>query len=209
MLPAPVFAAALLISLLVVKPALAHFCLEEAAGVCLKFQRDVVAEPMGRWERSLRLGANERRAIQEKLRQVGRYDGAIDGVFGPATRRAIRGWQEETGRASTGYLDAEAVRTIIGERGRASEGHVATAGDALHGLGCVMEIDGEAASITFRRDGGAGATAVGVSLAVTWTHADERLCIFNRGEALRCLPLPISALFNDREELRSHLTGLC
>ena len=209
MLSAPVFAIALLLSVLIIQPARANFCLEEAAGVCLKFQRDVVAEPMGRWERSLRLSLDERRAIQEKLRQAGRYAGLIDGVFGSATRRAIRGWQAETGRAATGYLDAEAVRTITGDRAREGEDQMATVGDALHGLSCETEIDGEAASITFRRDGGAGATAVGVSLAVTWAHRDDRLCVFNRGEELRCLPLPAAALSWDREDLHSHLNGHC
>lgn len=41
-----------------------------------------------------------RRAIQSRLRAYGYYTGAIDGAYGPATRRAIEAYARDTGNAS-------------------------------------------------------------------------------------------------------------
>ena len=43
---------------------------------------------------------SERRAIQSRLRAFGYYHGAIDGVFGPATLRAIQAYARDTGGES-------------------------------------------------------------------------------------------------------------
>ncbi len=42
------------------------------------------------------------RAVQAELARLGRYDGAVDGLFGPKTDFAIREWERATGRAPTG-----------------------------------------------------------------------------------------------------------
>ena len=53
------------------------------------------------------LDRDERRAIQNSLGQLGLYTMAIDGIFGPGTRRAIRGFQQRLGTEQTGYLTAQ------------------------------------------------------------------------------------------------------
>lgn len=49
---------------------------------------------------------NEMLAIQQGLTDRGFYSGAIDALFGPGTRNAIRNWQGEIGAEQTGYLTA-------------------------------------------------------------------------------------------------------
>ena len=59
--------------------------------------------------------AEERRAIQEALQWQGHYDGAIDGAFGPGTRRSMAEWQAASGREATGILTrAERAALIDG-----------------------------------------------------------------------------------------------
>ncbi len=58
-------------------------------------------------EGALHLGTAERMAVQENLTRRGFDTRGVDGVFGPATRGAIREWQLEFGAAPTGYLTAE------------------------------------------------------------------------------------------------------
>jgi hypothetical protein len=48
----------------------------------------------------------DRRRVQTVLAQRGLYRGAVDGLFGPATRAAIRRFQEEIGADATGTLTA-------------------------------------------------------------------------------------------------------
>ena len=57
-------------------------------------------------EAALALTARERRLIQAGLAALGFRPGPADGVFGPATRAAIRAWQKKNGRAATGRLTA-------------------------------------------------------------------------------------------------------
>jgi len=46
----------------------------------------------------------DRRRVQAALAKLGYYDGAVDGVFGPDTRAAIRRFQHEIGAAMDGRL---------------------------------------------------------------------------------------------------------
>ena len=57
-------------------------------------------------EASLGLARPTRRLIQQGLQNEGFDPGAPDGLFGPRTRAAIRGWQEARGVPPTGYLDS-------------------------------------------------------------------------------------------------------
>lgn len=52
----------------------------------------------------LELSGDEWRQVQEALRNLGLYTGAIDGIAGPRTRAALRAWQARTGRPETGVL---------------------------------------------------------------------------------------------------------
>lgn len=71
-----------------------------------------------RAEAALGLGRDARRAIQRNLSLLGYETGGIDGIFGPATRRAIAAWQRTNDEAPTGFLtraeidriDAQAIR---------------------------------------------------------------------------------------------------
>ena len=65
-------------------------------------------------EEGLGLDRSARRQIQLGLQAGGFDPGGADGLFGPRTRAAIRGWQTSRGSRATGYLDgaaAEALRT--------------------------------------------------------------------------------------------------
>ena len=56
-------------------------------------------------ESSLGLDRPARRLIQQGLNNEGFDAGPPDGLFGPRTRAAVRGWQEARGLPATGYLD--------------------------------------------------------------------------------------------------------
>jgi len=51
-------------------------------------------------------------AAQERLAREGYYGGAIDGVLGRGTRRAILGYQRDHGLRVTGYLTTETVQSL-------------------------------------------------------------------------------------------------
>ena len=55
-------------------------------------------------EAALGLTASDRRLVQFGLAAQGHSPGPADGVFGPATRKALRAWQKAQGRQATGIL---------------------------------------------------------------------------------------------------------
>ena len=63
-------------------------------------------------EHALGLSVEQRRLIQLGLAVSGFDPGAPDGVFGAATRAAIREWQALAGVAVTGYLGARLARNL-------------------------------------------------------------------------------------------------
>ena len=65
-------------------------------------------------EAEVRLGLSraERRRIQQDLTRLGHDTRGVDGIFGRATRRAIRAWQKANGFEPTGYLDADQIALI-------------------------------------------------------------------------------------------------
>ena len=87
-----------------------QICVEEAAGVCLKYgpapapKESAGVASARQAEAALRMSGADRRAVQRGLAAAGLYAGGIDGQFGPGTRRAIRDWQRRNGGAVTGYL---------------------------------------------------------------------------------------------------------
>ena len=65
-------------------------------------------------EAGLRLNREERRLIQQGLTVLAFDPGPSDGLFGQRTREAISRWQVSTrGMVATGYLDADAARTLL------------------------------------------------------------------------------------------------
>ena len=64
-------------------------------------------------EATLGLEREERALIQRGLAALGFNAGAPDGIFGPNTRRAIRGWQASKGFSETRHLSAEQAQALI------------------------------------------------------------------------------------------------
>ena len=63
-------------------------------------------------EEELGLDRTARRRVQQGLQSAGFDPGGADGLFGPRTRAAIRGWQSSRGGRPTGYLDGPAVEAL-------------------------------------------------------------------------------------------------
>ncbi len=63
-------------------------------------------------EAGLELDRAARRLVQQGLTRAGFSPGPADGVFGPATRAAIRGWQTSRETTATGYLDAAGAAAL-------------------------------------------------------------------------------------------------
>ena len=64
-------------------------------------------------EAALALTRADRRLIQSALTAEGFAPGPADGVFGRRTRAAIGQWQAARGEEPTGYLDAEAAKSLL------------------------------------------------------------------------------------------------
>jgi peptidoglycan hydrolase-like protein with peptidoglycan-binding domain len=62
-------------------------------------------------EEALGLSRDARRSIQRDLSLLGYDTRGIDGIFGPGTRRAIQGWQQDNREEGTGFI----TRTQINE----------------------------------------------------------------------------------------------
>lgn len=87
-----------------------------ALGVGLLASRIGGEAPLVRpWPEEQGLSNTERVGAQEALVRLGYDPGAIDGVIGPATRRAVRAWQVDRRMLADGYLSAELARRLIAE----------------------------------------------------------------------------------------------
>ena len=71
-------------------------------------------------EEGLGLDRAARRQLQQGLQSAGFDPGGADGLFGPRTRAAIRGWQSSRGSRPTGYLDGPAVEALRSTGGSVS-----------------------------------------------------------------------------------------
>jgi peptidoglycan hydrolase-like protein with peptidoglycan-binding domain len=72
-------------------------------------------------------GQAEVRQAQERLKELGYYEGAIDGVYGPKTAEAIREYQQGQGLTATGRLDQETAQALqIGEVAETTEATLAS-----------------------------------------------------------------------------------
>ena len=64
------------------------------------------------------MSRDERRAIQRDLTTLGFNTRGIDGLFGPGTRGAIRGWQGRSDLDETGYLTRDQIFQLAGQAAR-------------------------------------------------------------------------------------------
>ncbi len=86
-----------------------------------------------------RLVAEERRALQEALQWEGVYSAAIDGAFGPGTRRAMADWQAAQGYDATGILTtAQRAELIDGYRDAFAELGLASVRDDAAGIEMIL-----------------------------------------------------------------------
>ncbi len=66
------------------------------------------------------------RVIQDKLKRWGYYDGAVDGIFGSATAKAVRSFQKSNGLTVDGIVGKNTLRALgIFETGGTSSGTAA------------------------------------------------------------------------------------
>ena len=74
-----------------------------------------VAEARACLERQLGLDRAARILVQQGLASLDYEVGAVDGLFGPATRAALRQWQRGKGFAATGFLTREQAGTLMAQ----------------------------------------------------------------------------------------------
>jgi hypothetical protein len=62
------------------------------------------------------------RWAQTELHYVGLYNGSLDGVMGPETKRALVGFQKSNGLKQTATLDQQTADALIGNTGGIGQG---------------------------------------------------------------------------------------
>jgi peptidoglycan hydrolase-like protein with peptidoglycan-binding domain len=70
--------------------------------------------PAFHWPNSANLSKDDIRWAQVRLYVIGFYDGSLDGVVGPETKRAILGFQKSNSLERTGRLDQQTADALIG-----------------------------------------------------------------------------------------------
>ena len=85
-----------------------------------------VAEARACLEQQLNLSRAARILVQQGLAALNYSAGVADGLFGPATRRAIRAWQAKKEFAATGYLTREQAEALVAQGREANAARRAT-----------------------------------------------------------------------------------
>ena len=87
-------------------------------GVALDFSADAGDVPIAahayHWLNAANLSKDDIRWAQVQLYAMGFYDGSLDGVVGPETKRAILGFQKSNGVERSGTLDQQTADALIG-----------------------------------------------------------------------------------------------
>ena len=76
-----------------------------------------MAETSYHWINAANLSKDDIRWAQVELRMIGLYDGSLDGVMGPETRRALTAFQKSNGLERTARLDQHTADAVIGDPG--------------------------------------------------------------------------------------------
>jgi peptidoglycan hydrolase-like protein with peptidoglycan-binding domain len=93
------------------------------AGSALDFSADAddvakaAPEPSHHWLDAAHLSKDDIRWAQVELHTIGLYNGSLDGVAGPETKRALLRFQKSNGLEGTATLDQRTVDAIIGDTG--------------------------------------------------------------------------------------------
>ncbi len=61
---------------------------------------------------SMALTANENKAVQQKLKELGYYKGSVDGVYGSGTRSAVIKFQKANGLTADGIVGAKTAKAL-------------------------------------------------------------------------------------------------
>ena len=189
--------AALALTFAFADPALAErICVEEAGGVCLKY-RDVPSNDFSAAERAL--SGAERRAVQSRLGALGFYQGGVDGLFGPGTRRAIAAWQKSEGLSATGRLTAaqiEALNAIPATQSAPAEAALSLEA-MLVGARCGFTTpEGARATAGFRTNGQLSVETDDGGLNGRWTVGGGEVCMSAQGRKV-CIDIPDDASSKD------------
>jgi peptidoglycan hydrolase-like protein with peptidoglycan-binding domain len=89
-------------------------------GAALDFSADADDVPnaspgsSNHWLNAANLSKDDIRWAQVKLRMVGLYDGSLDGVVGPETKRSILRFQKSNSLERTAMLDQQTADALIG-----------------------------------------------------------------------------------------------
>jgi len=74
------------------------------------------------WINAADLSKDDIRWAQTELHYVGLYNGSLDGVMGPETKRALVGFQKSNGLKQTATLDQQTADALIGNTGGIGQG---------------------------------------------------------------------------------------
>ena len=69
------------------------------------------------WINAANLSKDDIRWAQVELHTIGLYNGSLDGVAGPETKRALLEFQENNGLARTAALDQQTADVLLGHTG--------------------------------------------------------------------------------------------
>ena len=107
-------------------------------------------------------------ALQQKLGDLGYYDGLADGDYGPATEKAVRAFQTGSGLEATGSMTHETVTTLVERHDvEVEQQHIAAA--KANGVGGVENLpDGStAAPDSWLKQGSSGSTVTDLKNRLT------------------------------------------
>ena len=76
-----------------------------------------IPETSHHWINAADLSKDDIRWAQTELHYVGLYNGSLDGVMGPETKRALVGFQKSNGLKQTATLDQQTADALIGDTG--------------------------------------------------------------------------------------------
>lgn len=208
-----------LIALIVVSaasPVMAEkVCVEEAGGVCLKYQdkpKTPAAPQFSEAERAL--SVEQRRDVQRRLAALGHYSGGADAQFGPGTRRAIAGWQRSAGFNPSGFLNQGQLNVLFAAPASPATPAPSASASAsidpkalLVGAKCTINTRlGLRARIEFRPN---GATEVRTDYEVydgEWGIYENELCTETENYE-DCREIPIDA--RSADEFYSEMARVC